>query len=269
MDSVIHTIAVFMKQLENDDWHWPTCIATFIALITMYYTHRIMGWIVTSRSQSNKVNPLSDECVNALLDYFLLIGKLKRTPRTGWVVMGVPQPESVSDHMYRLAVMVAALSPLQRDSPSFGLALLQALVHDQAEAIVGDITPEEFSGVTKAKKAAMEAAAMNEITSRLGVRSIDLAKINQTVFQDYESNGSASAVLLHELDKLEMMVQALEYETEKVQSQKQKKSSSLDHSKQEDLARFYDSRSKVKDPAVKSIAAAIWQRRQKLFENEQ
>jgi len=36
---------------------------------------------------------------------------------------------------------------------------MMALVHDIAEADVGDITPEEHSGVTKAQKLEMEAVS--------------------------------------------------------------------------------------------------------------
>jgi 5'-deoxynucleotidase YfbR-like HD superfamily hydrolase len=38
--------------------------------------------------------------------FFLeLIEGLKTTLRRGWVLRGVPDPESVSDHMYRMAIM--------------------------------------------------------------------------------------------------------------------------------------------------------------------
>jgi UMP-CMP kinase len=38
--------------------------------------------------------------------FFLeLIEGLKNTLRRGWVLRGVPDPESVSDHMYRMAIM--------------------------------------------------------------------------------------------------------------------------------------------------------------------
>ncbi|CAG01786.1 unnamed protein product, partial [Tetraodon nigroviridis] len=40
-----------------------------------------------------------------MLQFLKLIGQLKRVPRTGWVYRNVKKPESVSDHMYRMAVM--------------------------------------------------------------------------------------------------------------------------------------------------------------------
>lgn len=35
-----------------------------------------------------------------------LVEQLKRTARRGWVIRGIASPESVSDHMYRMALMI-------------------------------------------------------------------------------------------------------------------------------------------------------------------
>ena len=41
----------------------------------------------------------------SLLQFLRLVGQLKRVPRTGWVYRNVQRPESVSDHMYGMAIM--------------------------------------------------------------------------------------------------------------------------------------------------------------------
>lgn len=48
---------------------------------------------------------LSGRGARNLLQFLRLVGQLKRVPRTGWVYRNVQKPESVSDHMYRMAVM--------------------------------------------------------------------------------------------------------------------------------------------------------------------
>src|SRR5262245_33825115 len=66
-------------------------------------------------------------------------GKLKRVRRKGWVDRGVVDAESVADHSYRLAVLawaVARSRGLDADR-----AQRIALLHDLAEAEVGDETP--------------------------------------------------------------------------------------------------------------------------------
>lgn len=39
-------------------------------------------------------------------EFLHVVEKLKNTLRRGWVIRGIPSPESVSDHMYRMAIMV-------------------------------------------------------------------------------------------------------------------------------------------------------------------
>ena len=44
------------------------------------------------------------------LSFLHLLRNLKTTPRTGWVNHRVPNPESISDHMYRMA-MISMIMP--------------------------------------------------------------------------------------------------------------------------------------------------------------
>lgn len=98
--------------------------------------------------------------------------------RTGWVNQGINQPESVMDHMgrcarslpsqllpraleltpfldaRRMALMCLAFPETQ--TLDIGKCVLLSMVHDIAEADVGDITPEHASGVSKATKLALE-----------------------------------------------------------------------------------------------------------------
>lgn len=39
-------------------------------------------------------------------DFLRVIEALKNIPRKGWTIRGIGSPESVSDHMYRMAVMI-------------------------------------------------------------------------------------------------------------------------------------------------------------------
>jgi hypothetical protein len=47
---------------------------------------------------------------DSMLDYLLCAGRLKRTPRTGWVMREVDRPESVAEHQFRLALMAMSLA---------------------------------------------------------------------------------------------------------------------------------------------------------------
>ncbi|XP_068135579.1 5'-deoxynucleotidase HDDC2 isoform X2 [Hyperolius riggenbachi] len=98
----------------------------------------------------------------SLLQFMKLVGQLKRVPRTGWVYRQVEQPESVSDHMYRMAVMAMLTkdSKLNKDR-----CIRLALVHDMAECIVGDIAPAD--NVSKEEKHRKEKDAMKHLSHLL------------------------------------------------------------------------------------------------------
>jgi hypothetical protein len=53
------------------------------------------------RSSSTSSGP---PAASALLDFLLVVGRLKTTKRTGWIGRA-SAPESISDHMYRMAIL--------------------------------------------------------------------------------------------------------------------------------------------------------------------
>uniref|UniRef100_A0A493T5S8 5'-deoxynucleotidase HDDC2 n=1 Tax=Anas platyrhynchos platyrhynchos TaxID=8840 RepID=A0A493T5S8_ANAPP len=139
-----------------------------------------------------------------LLAFLRLLGQLKRVPRTGWVYRNVAKPESVSDHMYRMAVMalVSEDKNLNKDR-----CIRLALVHDMAECIVGDIAPAD--NISKEEKHRREEAAMKQLTQLL---SEDLKKEIYELWEEYENQCTAEAKFVKQLDQCEMILQAFEYE---------------------------------------------------------
>lgn len=101
--------------------------------------------------------------IKGKLELMHLIEKLKTQKRTGWVREGISQPESISDHMYRMA-MLSLLSEEDAEL-DIGKCVQMAVVHDLAEASVGDITP--FDGITKAQKQKLEGVRLIYIASLL------------------------------------------------------------------------------------------------------
>ncbi|XP_075059117.1 5'-deoxynucleotidase HDDC2 [Mixophyes fleayi] len=140
----------------------------------------------------------------SLLQFMKCVGQLKRVPRTGWVYRKVEKPESVSDHMYRMAVMamLAEDKTLNKDR-----CIKLALVHDMAECIVGDIAPAD--NISKEEKHRQEKDAMEHLSHLL---SEDMKKEVYELWEEYEHQSSAEAKFVKELDQCEMILQALEYE---------------------------------------------------------
>merc|ERR1712073_124917 len=88
----------------------------------------------------------------SLLTFIIKISTLRCLKRTGWVKREVFDPERVSGHMFRMGLMAILLENtssqsidkhLDKSSLIGSSAAIVSVVHDIAECIVGDITPEE------------------------------------------------------------------------------------------------------------------------------
>lgn len=146
---------------------------------------------------------MNDREIEGLLTILTAAGALKRLPRAGWVRVGLPDPESVADHSFRLAILAVLFGP--RLGLNTEKLLRIALLHDLAEAQVGDLTPVDQ--VTAEEKRTREMLAFAAIVAELpeGEGLLDL-------WREYEDGASAEARIAQQLDKLEMALQALEYE---------------------------------------------------------
>lgn len=138
-----------------------------------------------------------------LLDFFHNIGKLKSIKRTGWLMHTIENPESVADHSYRTAVMAMVLG----DHLKLNLLKLlkMSLIHDIAEITIGDITPR--SGITRGEKIEKEKNALKQL-----IKNLSNAEDYLSLWIEYEKQASPEAMLLKNIDKLEMLLQASEYQ---------------------------------------------------------
>jgi len=138
----------------------------------------------------------------------MILQRLKATKRTGWVRKGVSGPESIADHMYRMSVMamIAADGDPSIDQTK---CIKLAIVHDIAEALAGDIAPSD--GVSKAEKHRLETTALAEMLGRLGTDR-GVSREMRQLWEEYEAGETSEARLLKDMDKVEMILQAHEYE---------------------------------------------------------
>ena len=153
------------------------------------------------------------------IDFLSACGKLKRTLRTGWTKYpGIRSVESVAEHSFRIALMAFVFGTQEEKTEDYdyddGLDVQKlvtlALVHDISECIVGDITPH--CGVTKEEKNRLEVEAMRTLKETLG--SDMGGETIERLWLEYENGSSREARVVKELDKLEMLLQASEYENE-------------------------------------------------------
>jgi putative hydrolase of HD superfamily len=163
--------------------------------------------------------------VPGLGDLAAAAGALKRVRRQGWVDRGVADAESVADHSYRVALLAWALARTR--GLDAGRAMLIGLVHDLAEAEVGDETPYDAllragqpfdralfdrlppdDPVRRAAKQARERAAIERLAAALPP---GLADELVGAWSDYADGQSPESRLVKELDRIETLRQAEEY----------------------------------------------------------
>lgn len=143
-----------------------------------------------------------------LLEFMLLVGKLKRVKRTGWIMREIPDAESVADHMYRMGILALLLDSgdgmqsLDKDK-----CVKMSLVHDLAECIVGDITPH--CGISNEEKHRREKEAMMHLISLLD-KNIGNEII--ALWEEYEKQLTPESKVVKDLDRFDMILQAYEYE---------------------------------------------------------
>jgi 5'-deoxynucleotidase YfbR-like HD superfamily hydrolase len=102
-----------------------------------------------------------------------------------------------------------SINTMESSTPKINTArLLQmALVHDLAECTIGDITP--YCGVSDDEKHTRELHAMQNLT-----RTLPNGHVLLGLWQEYEAGETPEARICKDLDKLEMILQAAEYETD-------------------------------------------------------
>jgi putative hydrolase of HD superfamily len=155
----------------------------------------------------------------AALEFGRLVGRLKIQKRRGWLLRGIDkgEAESVADHMYRMACLAFLVGTPANSSGAIGCTsdervspdrcVAIALVHDIAEAVVGDLTP--FDDVPKAEKHARELAVVEKIEAMLGPA---VGGKIAALWREYEDRSSPEGRLVKDIDKFEMVLQADEYE---------------------------------------------------------
>ncbi len=137
-------------------------------------------------------------------DFFQNILELKKIKRKGWIdKLGIDNPESVADHSYSMTFLSLLFSEIRGlDSEKI---MKMALLHDLAESEVGDLTPDEIS---KEKKIELENNSMKKILEKLPT---ELSQKYQNVWDEFLSENSKESVLVHDIDNLEMVIQAKNY----------------------------------------------------------
>ncbi|KAL9642715.1 hypothetical protein ABK040_009794 [Willaertia magna] len=179
---------------------------------------------MSSDSMNNNMVPSSwftPTHAKNLIQFLKIVGKLKHTLRTGWVDYKVEHPESIASHMYRMSIISMFLLSNKQQLGDIDITkcLKMTLIHDIAESIAGDITPHQ--GVSKEEKFKLESDGIETLRKTL-LKDINDDEINKDYIQtvnellnlwyEYEEAKTKEAIIIKDIDKFDMVLQALEYE---------------------------------------------------------
>lgn len=147
-----------------------------------------------------------------MLSTLIELQRLKNLDRTGWTLRGLPNgTESVAAHSFGVSVTAMLLADkfnANGISVDVEKVLRIALLHDWAEARVGDMprTATLYFGSEARKQAEM--AAFSDVVSE-----VDAAKgLYANLYKDYEHRSSLEARLVKAADVLDLLVQVLALE---------------------------------------------------------
>lgn len=169
--------------------------------------------------------------LEAILEFLLKIGKLKRLPRLYWTLRKVKNPETVTGHIFTLAMMAWILGR-QKKELNMEKLLKMALCHEISAVLTGDTTPydlilpkekrkrkkilENMLYLSKKEKEKIfkkeyqeERGAISKLTSKL--RPPVKEEMDQ-LWKEYRTKSSPEGNFLNQLNALAVLMQALLYQ---------------------------------------------------------
>ncbi|MFG2496807.1 HD family hydrolase [Streptomyces sp. NPDC048441] len=145
---------------------------------------------------------MADQDLKEVAHFLWEAGTLKSARRTGWWMAGVRDPESVAEHAWRTSVIASVIATLEGVDAARAAHL--AVWHDSQETRTGDVNhlgkkyaaPGDAEAVTADQTAGMPKVLRDAV---------------RVLVAEYEAKESAEAICARDADKLECMLQGLEY----------------------------------------------------------
>lgn len=209
--------------------------------------HRPKAWTLALATEADECDEDEEEGdLKKVLEFMHHVEKLKLNKRTGWYHHRIEQPESIADHMYRMAILSMLLPDHNLD---ISKCVQLCLIHDLAEALVGDITP--LDNVAKEEKLKREKEAIDEfVNGQLSGGKI--GKRIEALWNEYEERKTIESRTVKDLDRFELALQGVEYEREYQTA---------------DLQPFYDQSAHIQHPRIQRWIRALAKEREELWKD--
>jgi len=166
-----------------------------------------------------------------ILNFLIEVGKLKKIPRTGFVWLGVKNPETIAQHSFRVAIMNWVLAEEVRPKLNLEKIIKISLIHDLGEIYAGDMTPywgllpkdskkrreilkrwvrlpQKIKEKRDKEKFVKEKKSLEKLIKKLEPK---FKKEIMDYWLDYERLDSREGRFVKQGDKIETLLQAKEY----------------------------------------------------------
>jgi len=164
-----------------------------------------------------------------ILDFLIKVGELKRIKRRGWVLRDVKDPETIAAHTFRMTIMSWILCCKKK--LNLNKVLKMSLIHDLCEVCAGDTTPYDtilpkdkkqwkqiLNKWPRLQKRQKEKFFLNKYKKeQAGLKKLivslplNIKKEIHNLWDDYEKGLTAEGKFVRQLDRVENLLQALEY----------------------------------------------------------
>jgi 5'-deoxynucleotidase YfbR-like HD superfamily hydrolase len=146
-----------------------------------------------------------DHPLAGVATFLFEMGHLKHLTRAGWLLLGIPQPETVAEHSFRVGVVGITLAALE--GADVGRTAALCLLHDAHETRIGDVPSVGRAYVTTAVPEAVSAHQTSAMPE-------EVARVVQDLAAEYEATETLESRVAHDADKIETLTQAVEYQAQ-------------------------------------------------------
>lgn len=144
-----------------------------------------------------------------ILKFMEFSSKLKSQLRT--IKLSENRHESVADHSWQLALMILLVYPNLKEKPDLLKTLKMALVHDLAEAEIGD-TPYGHTALNQSIRAEKDTKEKQEIEKVKNLIGGALGQEFSGLWYEYKARESIEAKLVKAIDSLEANFQSTRFD---------------------------------------------------------
>ncbi len=134
-------------------------------------------------------------------EFLFEAGLLKNIPRSGWLTIGIKNPESVAEHSFRAALVGWVLAKMEGADEE--KVIKMCILHDLEEARLGDLHTVNRVYLKEQRKAYPDI-----------LKGLFCEKEMESLLKEMGELKSPEAIIAKDADRLEMVLQAKEYKDE-------------------------------------------------------